>query len=103
MPLARPGKQRGQDGALVVTQHVNPPEVSRWPFLGLAHQHVRRGNVGVPLDQCGLGPDAHDRLAVKLPHGVAHRRAVRIDQDIAGILKPCEVDFAHHVPRMAAR
>ena len=52
---------------------------------GLGHQHLERGNIGVPLDQCGHVAESPQRRAVQIPHRVAYRRAVRVDEQFLSL------------------
>src|SRR5262245_29425705 len=49
--------------------------------LGFRHEYVQRRDISVPLDERGNAAESRDRESVELPHGIAHRTRVGIDQD----------------------
>src|SRR5689334_15258263 len=51
----------------------------------LSGKHRQRRNVRVPLDESRNMAEPVDSSGIELPHGVAHRRVVRVDENLAAL------------------
>src|SRR5712691_13167602 len=57
--------------------------LNRVSLRGLGHQHIERGDIRVPFDECRDARQAPHRIAIERPHVVAHLSAVRVDANLA--------------------
>ena len=48
---------------------------------GLSNEYVQRRNIGVPFDERGNAAEPRDRERIEIPHCIAHRTRVGIDQN----------------------
>src|SRR6185436_513867 len=67
--------------------------------LRFRDEYLQLRNIGVPLDERGNAAESRDRECVKIPHCIAHRTRVGIDQDRAIAVRihavTGEVNLAH--------